>query len=1098
MSTSHVSTGDAYADQDVFPASFGQERMWFLGQLEPDNSASYHVHSAVRLRGHLDPVALQNALNLVIGRHESLRTGLATIDGELQQIVWPEALLTLPVLDRSSVAAADRLSDARRAIARELRRPFTLDSPPLLRAALLHFAPDDHVLLVVMHHIVCDGWSVQVFLRELTAVYAAHADDRPAQLPELTIQYADYAVWQREQLSGAGLDALVAHWRDRLNGAQPLELPTDALRPSVRTSTGARVTGRIGDDVAAALHKVAGEAHATLFMTLLAVYAVVLHNRTGQDDIVVGSPVSNRGRAEVANLVGLIANTLVLRTDTGGDPTFRELLDRVRAGCLDAYAHQELPFEKLVEELRPARDLSRSPLFQVLFALQPSPLDGVSLPGLELSAVDYESGQAQFDLALTATDGGDGIGLSLEYNVDLFEAGSAQSLIHHMAYTAGAVGMAPDIPLSQLDLLGAEERAAVTAWGTGAVHEVPDATVAELVAARAARHPDAVAVESGNHVLTYRDLTDRVESLAAHLAPLHQGAAPVGVFLERSVDLVVALLAVLRSKGTYLPLDPRYPRERLAYMLSTAQAGVVVASAATAAMVPPGPWQVTDIGAQRPPAADPVPATHHDAGYVIFTSGSTGRPKGVRVEERSLVNHLLAMAREVGCDETDVLTAVTSPSFDIAALELFLPLVTGARLVIADEAQAVDGEALAQLLDTSGTTLMQATPATWRQLLAADWSPRSDLRMLCGGEVLDAELAARLLTADDGRLWNLYGPTEATIWVSAAEVRSAGAVNLGRPLANTTRHVLDRWLRPVPVGAVGELYVGGAALAWGYLGRPGETAERFVPDPFSATPGGRLYRTGDLGRYRVDGALEFLGRADTQIKVRGFRVEPAEIEAVLATHPDVDRATVVAHQVSADDIRLVAHVVTGSEAADTHALSAELRTAAAERLPDYMVPNAFVFPAALPLTPAGKVDRAALAAELPDAVPQENTQPRTDVEHRLAAIFTELLGVPRIGVHTSFFDIGGHSLLATRLIGRIKDEFSVPVALQELFQDATIAAVGQLVADRLRSSRAGRDDSALRGLVASLSDEEVDALLSRAAAPTAGRGTTSTAQEAQS
>jgi len=1084
-----------YSDCYIFPASSGQRRLWFLAQLEPESHAAYHVRAVIEIDGPLDLLAFQQAFNDVVACHESLRTGIALVDAEPSQVIVAESAVAVPVIDCAGMSEQRQQEELESVIRHEAVRRFELDAPPLVRLTLLRTSDRHHVLVVVMHHIICDGWSMAIFMAELAAAYRnARAGHGP--LAEPPIQYADYTVWQAERLTGSRERALADHWRAKLADLPITDLPADFPRPPVRSGRGAARHVRLSGDLLRDLDAVGERCGATRFMTLLAVYKLLLMRYTGQADVIVGTAVANRPMPELERLIGLFANTLVLRTDLGGDPTFTALLGRVRQTCLDAFEHQELPFEKVVEELRPTRDLSRTPLFQVMFLMQNTP--GAAVGDGELTFTPRAEGAktAKYDLILVAEPDREGLQLWLEYSTDLFTAATADRMLRHLVTILRAMLDEPDAPVSRCDMSDSADRALISPLTRGPTRPRPDACVHELVAAAARHTPDAVAVESVGEQLTYGALQDRVAALAAVLAA--HGVGPgqrVGVCVTRSCTMVVALLAVLTAGAAYVPLDPRYPPDRLRHMLTGSGARLVLATAATTGLVPAGGWHVLDLDGDAEslePVAGPRAAVPADGpAYVIYTSGSTGQPKGVQVTHRSLVNHLLAMTEAVGVGPGDVVAALTSVSFDIAGTELFLPLVTGGRVLVVPEKEARDGVRLAALLDEHEATALQATPSTWRLLLAAGWRPRPGLRMLCGGEALDGDLAEQL-TAGGGELWNLYGPTEATIWVSAGRVSDPRTIRLGDPLANTTRYVVDQQLRLAAPGVAGELYLGGAALAVGYLGASAATAERFVPDPFAGVPGARMYRTGDVVRLHADGGLEFLGRVDQQLKVRGFRVEPSEIEAVLSAHPEVAHVAVVAHQVSADDIRLAAHVVPRPGAArDADAdrnRTAELHELAARRLPGYMIPSV-TFTDALPLTPAGKVDRAALrrrgpvtrtaaADRTPPRTPVDRTPPRTSVEREVAAIFAEVLEVGEVGRSADFFDLGGHSLLAALFVARLEERTGVRIRLRDLFKRSTVAAVAEIVAER-RDARAERNGEAVRAIVRALPDTELDSLLHR-------------------
>jgi amino acid adenylation domain-containing protein len=902
-----------------------------------------------------------------------------------------------------------------------------------------------------------------MFLRELSAFYEAHAAGRTPELPDLPIQYADYAVWQRQWLQGSVLSEQLAYWKSALEGAPPvLELPTDHPRGAVQTFRGGRHRMLLPAGLARELSALGRAEHATLFMTLLAAFSLLLSRYAGEEDVVVGTPIAGRNRLETEELIGLFINTLVLRSDLSGDPSFRELLHRVREAALGAYAHQDLPFEKLVEELQPERSLSHAPVFQVMFMLQNAPREKRMLAGLEATTLRLERGTARFDLSLQVTEEPEGLACAFVFNADLFEARTIERFGRRLRRLLEAAVESPDSRISRLSFADEPEELRLLAEWNATDRPVPDECVHRLIEAQARRTPGRVALEGAGETWTYADLDGRAERLARRLRS--RGVRPgavVAVCLERSPRLVAALLAVLKAGGAYLPLDPSHPARRHRQVLEDSGSGLLLTArglpAADAAGAVPvlffeDPEAPEDLG---PPAADAASSpSPSDLAYVIYTSGSTGRPKGVEVEHGSVVNLLAAMAREPGIGEDDVLLAVTTVSFDIAALELFLPLTVGARVVVASEETAADPARLAAEIAASGATVMQATPATWRMLVLGGWSGRAGLKVLCGGEALPADLARQLRSRAEA-VWNLYGPTEATIWTSRHRVSDgddSGIVPIGRPLENTRLHVLDPHGRPAPLGLPGELAVGGAGVARGYRNRPDETRSKFVADPFRK--GGRLYKTGDLARFREDGALLFLGRRDGQVKVRGFRIEVGEIEAALAEHPGVREAAVAARGEDPGERRLVAFVVPGPGGMPSAgALRAHLRT----RLPDFMVPSLFEEMAALPLTPAGKLDRRALPeTDRPSRQGRDLSPARTETEKALAAIWAALLGLDRIGVHESFFELGGHSLIAVRVFSRIREQLGVELPMRALFESPTVAGLSEAI-DRARPTRAPGD-----------------------------------------
>ncbi len=1050
--------------------SFAQQRLWFIDQLTP-GTALYNIPAVVRMTGVLDVSALERSIAEVVRRHEILRTSFGASDAQPSQVIADEVDTTIPLTDLRALPDADaREQEARRLAAHETLRPFELTRVPLWRTALIRVADEDHIMVLTMHHIISDGWSIGVLIKEVATLYGAFTTGQPSPLPPLPIQYADYAYWQREQLQGETLERQIDYWKQRL-GAAPstLELPMVGTRPSVQSYGGATFSLAIAEETCERLKTLGRAEGATLFMVLLAAFQTLLRRYTGQEDISVGTPVAGRTRAEVEELIGFFINTLVMRADLSGDPSFRALLGRVRETVLEAHAHQDVPFEKLVEEIQPRRDLSHTPLFQVMFILQNTPRAELVLPGLQLSMMKTESVTSKFDLTLMMSEAGRGLSASFEYNTDLYDARAVARLAGHFRRLLEAAAADPELSVSALPLLTDDERRQLLYDWNDTGRDYPrELCVHRLFEEQATRRPQSVAVEFGGERLTYGELNARAEQLAERLRGLGCASESlVGICLERSPEMVVALLGVLKVGVAYLPLDPAYPQERLAFMLEDSAAAVLVNSAKTRDIVKfvgatvslDEAWPSSNEAWSSPEKSDDrntaSPATPDSLAYVIYTSGSTGRPKGVMIPHRAVVNFLHSMRREPGLNADDVLVAVTSLSFDIAALEIFLPLMVGACVVMAAREEAAEGTTLCALLEGSNATAMQATPATWRMLLESGWTGQAGLKVLCGGEALGRELADELLRADVAGVWNLYGPTETTIWSSVGQVERVAdggerRVSIGRPIDNTQIYVLDEALQPVPVGVNGELYIAGEGLARGYLGRPGLTAEKFVPDPYGRARGGRMYRTGDLARYLEDGRLEVTGRTDYQVKVRGYRIELGEVEAALSSQEGVRQSVVVVREDAPGDKRLVAYVV-----ADGEQSVGELRHGLKGRLPDYMIPAAFVRLDALPLTPNGKVDRKQLPAQAGLATDTRAPfiAPSTSTEEVLAGIFSEVLGVAQVGTGDDFFDLGGHSLLATKVVSRIRKVFRVEILLRALFEFPTVAALSGAVQRAIEGGR---------------------------------------------
>jgi amino acid adenylation domain-containing protein len=1036
----------------TWPLSFAQQRLWFLDQLEPLRSV-YNTCWAARLMGPLQVEALRQAFHAILARHESLRTAFAQVDEAPFQSIGQACAVDWTVIDLETVEATAREAETRHLLQRESERPFDLSRDLMLRPTLIRCGPEDHVLLVVMHHIASDGWSQGVLCEELRAFYAAFITGEPASLPELPIQYADYAVWQRGWLTGEVLDEQLGYWKQQLGGELPvLELPTDRPRPTLPSYRGGRVRFELPGELSRQVRQLSRQQGATLFMTLLAAFQVLLYRYTGQTDLVVGTPIAGRARRELEGLIGFFVNTLVLRVDLSGEPSFRQLLGRVREVALEAYSHQELPFEKLVEELQPERDVSRNPLFQVMFILQNAPRRDLELGGLEVSPVEVEIGTAKFDLTLSLSDRAQGLAGVLEYSTDLFDRETVERLAgHYRRLLEGAVDN-PEERISRLPLLTEREQHQILVeWNDTRTEYPRNQCIQQLFEGQVDKRPDRVAVGCAEQWLSYGELNSRANQIAHYLRGM--GVRPktlVGICMERSVEMVVGLLGILKAGGAYVPLDPAYPQHRLAYMVEDAQIQVLLTQQRLLGEIPAGKAEVVCLDRDwariaRESRENPEStARPEDLAYVIYTSGSTGKPKGVQIPQEAVVNFLYAMRQTLEVTDKDILLAVTTLSFDIAALELFLPLTVGAGVVVASREETTDGGQLLERLTDSGATVMQATPATWRLLLETGWQSSKHLKILCGGETLPPDLANQLLEKG-GTVWNLYGPTETTIWSSVFPVTTRDEpILIGRPIANTQFYVLDANLQPVPVRVAGELYIGGDGLARGYLNRPELTKEKFVSNPLASEMDSRLYRTGDLVRNLPDGNLEFLGRIDNQVKLRGFRIELGEIEAALRQHPALREAVVVAREMAPGDRRLIAYTVAREHESPS---IRELRGFLKERLPDYMIPSSFVALDALPVTPNGKVDRNALPSpDKKETMPEEvYVAPRNSMEFRLVEIWERVLGVRLIGMSGNFFELGGHSLLAVRLFSEIKKVFNKELRLATLFQAPTIEQLAKVI-----------------------------------------------------
>ena len=1073
------------------PLSFAQQRLWFLEQLDP-NSPLYNIPKAVRIQGVLNMDALQQALDAIAARHEVLRTTFATIEGVPMQAIGNVQPVALSIGDLGQGPEAEREAELQRQLTREAQRPFDLCRDLMLRATLFRLGAAEHVLLLTTHHIASDGWSAAVLIRELGAFYAAFATAEPVALSELPMQYADYAVWQRQWLQGEILEGQLAYWRAQLAGASPvLALPTDRPRPTMQTYHGTCQSWQLPPPLTAQLKALSRQEGVTLFMTLLAAWQTLLHRYSGQDDISVGSPIAGRTRVDTEPLIGFFVNTLVLRTHLGGNPTFRELLHRVREVAMGAYAHQDLPFEKLVEELQPERTLSHAPLFQVMFAFQNMPRQSLELPGLKVSPLEVDSGTAKFDLTLFLWEEAGGLRGTLEYNTDLFDEATISRMRGHFQTLLEGIVADPAQRLSDLPLLTeAERQQLLVEWNATQVEYPREGCLHQLFEAQVERTPNAIAAVCGGARLTYRELNQRANQLAHYLRT--RGVGPevlVGICVERSLELMVGLMGILKAGGAYVPLDPTYPKERLAFMLADSQVSVLLSQQQLLASLPDHDAHVICLDSDWEPIATQSLA-NLDSGagpdnlaYVIYTSGSTGTPKGTLITHHGLVNYLYwclaAYPVEAGCG-----SPVHSPlAFDATITALFSPLLVGRTVYLLPETS--DLEAIsAALRQTHDLSLIKITPAHLT-LLSQQLSPADvatlTRALVIGGENLTAEqIAFWRQHAPATRIFNEYGPTETVVgcvvYEVAADWSGAGSVPIGRPIPNMRVYVLDRHRQPVPIGVPGELYLGGAGVARGYVRRPDTTAEKFLRDPFSDEPGARLYRTGDLVRYLPDGNLEFLGRLDDQVKIRGYRIELGEIEAVLSQHLAVQETVVIVREDAPGDKRLVAYLVPNRE----HEPSIpELRHFLRTKLPEYMVPAAFVTLNALPLTPNGKVDRRALPA--PDHLRPEQAvafvPPYTPLEEVVAGLWCELLGIEQVGINDNFFHLGGHSLLAAQLMSRLRDTFQVELPLRRLFETPTVARlVAAMLHDAGEQARLEKRATLLLQL-AQLSEDEAEALL---------------------
>jgi amino acid adenylation domain-containing protein len=1061
--------------------SFSQERAWFIHQLQPHNLA-YNSQIALWLKGRLDVAALERSLNEIVRRHEIYRTTFPAMNGRPVQLIHEAEPVRLPIVNIEGPPGAGE-AEARRLILRELRTPFDLTRLPLVRWKLLRISADSWVLLHVEHHLVHDGWSIHVFLRELMELYKALAAGNPSPLPELPIQFVDFAQWQRHWLKQPEAEEQLAYWKKTLAGAAPvLNLPTDRPRPTVQNFRGAQEKVEIPSELAGLLRARSRQEHATLFMTMLTAFLALLHRYTDQNDICVGSGVANRGTRETESLIGMIVNNIVLRTDLSGDPTWRELLVRVRRVALEAYARQDIPFDKVVEAVRPKRDLSHNPLFQVMFNFQDTPLPELEFPGLS-AALDrpLSNGSAKFDLNVViyprseqcvgtnqrTTD--DKIVVMWEYSTDLFNQDMIRRTMARYKTFLEHISTAPEQRISRAPLLLESERhRMLIEWNATETDYPKEEALHQLFEEQVKRNPDAIAVVLSGKQLTYRELNRRANQLAHHLRKLGIGAEVlVGICMERSLEMIIALLGVLKAGGAYVPLDPTYPKNRLEFIVANTRISLILTQRHLIGRLPENSAYLMCDAASEAIAAEnednPVSATTSDnLAYVIYTSGSTGRPKGVGVTHRGVVR-LVQGANYADLTDEDVFLQFAPLAFDASTFEIWGCLLNGGRLIVFPP-YTPSLEDLANEVSASGVTVLWLTSALFNAMVDADTKSLNKIKqLLVGGEVLSVSHVRRFLEQlPNCRLTNGYGPTESTTFACCYPItpkeQLVGSVPIGRPIANTEAYVLDDHLNPVPAGVAGELHVGGAGLARGYFDLPALTAQKFVPHPFSEEPGARLYRTGDRVRYLADGNIEFLGRMDHQVKIRGFRVELEEIEAVVKEHHAVREAAVLVREESPGEKRLVGYI-TCREPLEI----GTLRDFAKAKLPEYMVPSAFVLLDSLPLMASGKLDRQGLPA--PGANHRESKRvfvaPRTRTEALIGRIWAEVLKLDEIGVHDDFFELGGHSLLATQIVSRLRDDFRVAVPLRLLFQCPTVAALANQIDSLLCATKETEEMSEL-------------------------------------
>jgi amino acid adenylation domain-containing protein len=1033
------------------PVSQSQARIWYMHQLAPQ-SAAYNITVPIRFSGVIQKEALIRSMEEMVQRHDSLRTTFRSSRGEPVQIISPSSTVDMTEIDIGNVPEDARVKEAKRISSEEARRPFDLENGPLIRVLLIRLSDEDHVLLLNMHHMICDQWSLGIIARELTALYNGFSKSSPLSMAGLPAQCADVAIWQDQWFLGERLDAQLAYWKKQLADMKPLALPTDHPRPSIQMFRGSQESLNLSPELLESLNRHAAQENASLYMLFLAAFQTLLCRYSSQHDIALGTPIANRNRLEWEGVVGTLINILVVRTDLSGDPSFRQLLRRVRRAVLDAFDNGDLPFETVVKELHCERDPSRSPLIQVLFNFQSVSLGNINLDGLSWMPFEIDQSSSQFDLSVTV-DPEITRKIVMTYNIDLYEPETIKRMLQHYHRLLEAVAANPDESVATISILSDHEKTQLLYQWNNNHDDFPQKCIHELFEDQARKTPDSIAVVFDDQKITYDELDQRANQIACGLRTRGvKPEVPVGVCMERSIDLIVALLGILKAGGAYVPIDPAYPQERITFMIEDSGLGIMLTQEKLLKHLPRNGQSTLCLETMANAASSESTGNYPflqpgNLAYVIYTSGSTGKPKGVEVEHRSLVNFLYSMGKTPGMTEKDVLLSVTTVSFDIAALEIFLPLTVGARVVLTSREVVADGKRLMQQMESSCATMMQATPTTWRMLVEAGWNGSERFKVLSGGESLPLDLAKDLLKGGN-TVWNLYGPTETTVWSTIAQVESnCSRISIGRPVNNTRVYILDSKMEPVPVGIPGELYVGGQGVARGYLKRPELTGDIFVRDPYSGDSQERLFKTGDLARYLADGTIEYLGRIDQQLKIRGHRIEPGEIEATLMEHPAVRQAVVVGQEYAPGDTRLVVYLVMLRDmACDRN----QLRSFLERRLPDYMIPAAFVFLEALPIGPGGKVNRQALPPPDPTDASLGKTflAPRDRLEFQLAQIWQSVLNVSPIAVTDNFFEIGGHSLLAVRLIEELERGLGKRLPLARIFQAPTIEKLANVLASQ--------------------------------------------------
>ncbi|MCT7951957.1 amino acid adenylation domain-containing protein [Ancylothrix sp. C2] len=1056
----------------VFPASFAQQRLWFFDQLTPANSF-YNVSTILRLTGPLNSTVLEQTFNEIISRHEALRTTFAAIEGEPMQIISPRLNIPLKILNLQELPKTERESKAKKLAELESEQPFNLATGPLIRTSIIQLEETENILLLSMHHIISDDWSVGVLIRELGTIYKALAENQPSPLPELPLQYADFSEWQRDCLQGEKLETLLAYWRQQLKGISVLNLPTDRPKTHQQTYQGAsqflELPKKLTDDIKA----LAKQENVSLFMILLAAFQVLLYRYTGQEDIAIGTPVANRNQSEIESLIGFFVNSLVLRTNLAANPTFKEILASVREVTLDAYAHQDLPFEKLVEYLHPERSLNRHPLFQVVFSLQNAPMETLELPELTLNSLTWEAKTTRFDLELHLWEPSDSFrsiygekwqhldslrGVAV-YSTDLFDEATIQRMLEHYKNLLKNIIINPHESINNLAFLSqAEQHQLLTEWNNTQTNYPEYLGVNQLFEKQVKKNPDKIAINFDNQKLTYQELNNLSNKLAAYLQKM--GVKPeviVGICAEACVNTIVGILGILKAGGAYLLLDPNYPAERLKLMREDAQVSLLLGEEkqierfkdlSIPVVCLDKDWEIFEQQEINFIVQDNLLKSDNLA-YIIYTSGSTGKPKGVAVTHKA-INRLVVNTNYIKIDATDKIAQAANLCFDAATFEIWGALLNGAELVGINQEILLSPHDFAAEIRAKKISFLFLTTALFQEIARNVPQAFESLRcLLFGGERVDVRWVKKVLKAGAPQeLIHVYGPTENTTFTSYYPVESLAeestSLPIGRPISNTQIYILDQHLNPVPIGIAGEVYIGGEGLAKGYINRPELTAEKFISLNLPENKQSRVYKTGDIARYLPDGNIEFLGRADNQVKIRGFRIELGEIESILNQHPDVQNAAVIVREEIPGEKNLVGYIVTHQKG--RHIIS-ELREFLKAKLPAYMIPSSYAILESLPLTPSGKINRQLLPkidAE-PEDFPEDYVAPRTSVEEKLVKIWANILGKKQVSVYDNFFELGGHSLLATQLISRIRNSFEIELPLSHVFEAPTVASLAKYI-----------------------------------------------------